>query len=536
MSFDTGQIQETFALLEPRLAELTAYFYGRLFAAHPDFRALFPPAMDLQRARLSRVLAELVRGLDDPDALRRRLRDLGRDHRKFGIGDEHYARAGEALLASVALFLGPRWTPEARRDWAGFYAFLTEAMLEAARAERTPAWWVGEVSGHERRTPDVAVLTVRPDQPLPYAAGQYVTVQTSRWPRVWRPYSIANAPREDGLLDFHVSAVPGGWISGTLARRTEAGHALLLGPALGSMTLDPGSDRDLLCVAGGTGLAPLKAITQQALAEGRRVLLVFGARTRDRLYDLPDLRRLEAAHRPLLEVVAAVSDEPFPRGLRGTAVEALDGPRDWSGHDAYVAGPPAMISAAVARLRRLGVPAERVRHDPVPEAPCRADAPVPPDPPGAGTGRLPTVKNMEETEAERLMDLAMRLFAELGYDGTSTRLIADAAGIPVDRVVGLVGDKPTLYQAVMRRTMEEEKEAIEAALSAFTPTREGVIALIDSLLDFYVGHQQFLTLWLHRWVGTPPTCPGPRCTSAGCPSGWPTGSGTWWSPTSTPTT
>jgi len=378
MAVNTALVKESFALLAPRIEPLTAYFYARLFAANPDLRTMFPPAMDGQRGRLFRSLAELVEMLDEPAGLRARLAEMGRDHRKYGTSEEHYTAVGEALLAALGRFLGPRWTPALRQEWTAVYGLIADTMKQAARdaAESTPSWWIGEIVGHERRADDLAVLTVRPDQPLPFAAGQYLTVQTSHWPREWRPYSIANPPREDGLIGLHVRALPGGWVSGALVRRAEVGQALLLGPARGSMTLDPGSDRDLLCVAGGTGLAPLKALAEEALARGRRVLLVFGARTGKRLYDLDGLRALAAAH-PGLRVIPTVSDEPFHPGLQGTAAEAVGGLRDWSEHDVYVAGPPGMISATVARLRRLDVPDERVRHDPLPGV---AGGPLPASP------------------------------------------------------------------------------------------------------------------------------------------------------------
>ncbi len=87
----------------------------------------------------------------------------------------------------------------------------------------------------------------------------------TRWPRAWRPYSIANAPRRGGLIELHVRAVPGGLVSNTLVHHSVTGDCVLLGAAAGAMTLAD-SDRDLLCVAGGTGLAPIKAIIEQALA------------------------------------------------------------------------------------------------------------------------------------------------------------------------------------------------------------------------------------------------------------------------------
>jgi NAD(P)H-flavin reductase len=218
---------------------------------------------------------------------------------------------------------------------------------------------------HDRRAPDIAVLTVRPNEPLPYRAGQYVSVQTARWPRVWRTYSIANAPTEDGLLRFHVRALPAGWVSGALVRHTRVGDALLLGRASGGMVLDAESDRDVLCVAGGTGLSPLKALAEEALRtrEGRDVHLLFGVRTPGDLYDLQALRAL-AHDRPRLHVVPIVSEGPALDGVRGRVPDVLDRFQDWSGHDVYVAGPPEMVSRTVTNLQELGVPVERIHYDP----------------------------------------------------------------------------------------------------------------------------------------------------------------------------
>ena len=48
-------------------------------------------------------------------------------------------------------------------------------------------------------------------------------MQVLRWPRVWRKYSIANAPRADGTLDLHIRAIPGGQVSTTLVHDTGGG-------------------------------------------------------------------------------------------------------------------------------------------------------------------------------------------------------------------------------------------------------------------------------------------------------------------------
>lgn len=366
MSLNPRIVKESFALIEPQREKAAAYFYGRLFAENPRLRALFPPAMDMQRDRLFQALTKIAWSVDSPETLATYIDQLGRDHRKFGVRREHYQAVGQALIATLRRFCGDSWNAEMQAAWVATYNDAAQRMMQAAEesSATAPPWWIAEVLDHERRGHDLAVITLRPNHRLDYEAGQHVTVQTARWPRVWRPYSIANAPRADGVLRLHVRAVPGGWVSGALVRHTKVGDNLMLGSALGTMTLDPESDRDLLLVAGGTGLAPLKAMAEQVVMAGRprNVHLLFGARDRSELYDLDDLRLLESTY-PWLRVVPVVSDDPGYDGMHGVVSDALQRFPDWDDHEIYLAGPQEMINATIAELQRLGVGTTRVRHD-----------------------------------------------------------------------------------------------------------------------------------------------------------------------------
>lgn len=108
---------------------------------------------------------------------------------------------------------------------------------------------------------------------------------------------------------------------------------------------------------------------------------------------------------------------------------------------------------------------------------------------------------MEGTEEDRLTETATRIFAELGYDGTSLQMIADAAGFDLDTVHRLASTKADLYRAVMRGADEAEEAALRDALAGFTPDRRGIMLLADAYLDFYASHPQVLALWQHRWMG-----------------------------------
>ncbi|MER7133641.1 globin domain-containing protein [Streptosporangium saharense] len=359
-------MKESFAVIEPVADKAAAYFYGRLFARNPHLRAMFPPAMDTQRDRLFGALTRIVWSLDSLDGLSSFLGRLGRDHRRYGVLPEHYTTVGDALLATVRRFAAEVWSPEVEAAWRAAYTAAADIMIASAEedARTSPAWWTAEVVGHELRTPDIAVITLRPDERLPYLPGQYVNVQTARWPRVWRPFSIANAPRRDNTVRLHVRSVPGGWVSTTLVEHTRVGDTLTLGAPVGTMT-PPSPGRDVLCVAGGTGLAPLKAIVEHVLASDSRpprIRLLYGARTSRELYDLPDLMRMRSRV-PRFEVVPVVSRDPSYGGERGRLPEVVERLRPWAGHEVYVCGPDDMVEETVLRLQRGGVPPADIHRD-----------------------------------------------------------------------------------------------------------------------------------------------------------------------------
>jgi NAD(P)H-flavin reductase/hemoglobin-like flavoprotein len=356
-------IRETFGRVAAAGDEAAAYFYAWLFLRRPELRTMFPPAMDEQRDRLFRSLARIVESLSTPEEMASYLSQLGRDHRKYSVEPAMYDAVGEALIATLRAFAESAFTPEAEEAWTQTYAAASALMIRAAEehAAGSPAFWPAEAVEIEDRGNGIAVVTIAPDQVLPYAAGQHITVQTPRWPHVWRPYSIACRPREDGLIRLHVKAVSGGWVSRALVHHTAPGDELVLGPPLGTMTLRAAGRRDLMCVAGGTGLAPVKALAEQlaTLDEPPPTALFFGARRAEALYDLADLEKLSAGA-SWLTVTPCVSGDPGYPGERGTLPDVVARSGAWAGHDIYLAGPTPMIEATTERLALLGAPPDQM--------------------------------------------------------------------------------------------------------------------------------------------------------------------------------
>ncbi|WP_131740588.1 TetR/AcrR family transcriptional regulator [Actinomadura roseirufa] len=115
---------------------------------------------------------------------------------------------------------------------------------------------------------------------------------------------------------------------------------------------------------------------------------------------------------------------------------------------------------------------------------------------------------MSDPRADGLVETATRLFAQLGYDGTSVQMIAEAAGVSPAVLREAAGTKAELYLAVMRHADDLEQRAVRAAITSFTPEIQGVIALAEAFLDFHASHPDVLALWMQRWMGDAADVPG----------------------------
>ncbi|MEV4465628.1 globin domain-containing protein [Micromonospora echinofusca] len=374
---DVVALRQSWAQLCVAGAEAAKYFYATLFLIAPETRAMFPTNMEYQQDKLLAALGHIVTHVDDEREVTAFARRLGADHRRFEgedrqgrsvpLGEGHYIRVGQALLATLERFLGPRWTPQLRAEWAAAYELVARLMLAgAAEAERTsPPYWEAEVLAAQRRRADVCVFTVRPNYLCEYLPGQSLPVQVPQL-RAWRYLSPANAPRADGTIEFHVRAT--GRFSTHLVRRLREGDRVLLGSPVGTAlsSYDRSPGLALLLVAGGTGVAPLRAVVE-ALRQGsdRATTLVVGARTPDDLYDDAALRELVSAsvqpwRSAWLRYVPTVESGWQWQGAVGTAAETAVRLGPWPDTEVLVCGSPEMTGATVAALTASGVPPQRI--------------------------------------------------------------------------------------------------------------------------------------------------------------------------------
>jgi NAD(P)H-flavin reductase/hemoglobin-like flavoprotein len=359
-------IRESYAQVQPRAEEAIRFFYAMLFAVAPATRELFAANMEVQRSRFWRALVHIVQNVDRADELVPFLHQLGRDHRKFGVLPQHYDAMGTALVTTLKQYAGTTWTPQVEHAWRDAYGLIAKTMQEAAEAEPGPAWWTARVIDHQRLTWDLAVIQLTPDRPVPYRAGQYVSVEVPQRPRLWRYLSPANTPRPDGSIEFHVRAVPGGAVSRSIVGHTQVGDTWRIGAPMGVMTVNRESGRDVVMVAGGTGVAPLRAIIEELAqwGENPEVTIFLGGRTRSDLYDLDTLAAI-AATNPWLTVIPVVESYQRLAGVeRGTLADVVTRFGAWPNRDVLICGSPTMIRATVSRMLVAGTPLDRITYDP----------------------------------------------------------------------------------------------------------------------------------------------------------------------------
>ena len=219
------------------------------------------------------------------------------------------------------------------------------------------------VVGIEDLTHDIKRVRLALSKPFSFSPGQYASVQFA--PDLVRPYSMAvTAGGEEA--EFHIRIVPDGRVTSYVATQLKLGDAVRLSGPLGTAYLRSKTTDPVICIAGGTGLAPILSIVRSMAERGVAypVHLYFGVRSPRDIYGIEWLDELKARLPNLtVHVVVTSTNEPGPYRA-GVVTDAVK--HDWDslkGWRAYVAGAPAMVDASTILLRQKGIRAEHVYAD-----------------------------------------------------------------------------------------------------------------------------------------------------------------------------
>jgi NAD(P)H-flavin reductase/ferredoxin len=180
-----------------------------------------------------------------------------------------------------------------------------------------------------------------------FRAGQYLRIAMGDGDT--RNFSMANAPRESDGVQLHIRRIPGGQFSDGVLARLAKGDKLEVEIPFGEFYLRTGTDKPIVCLATGTGFAPIKSIVEDLIARGntRQVRLYWGGRRQQDLY-LSSLAEKWQARIPWLKFTPVLSEPDAGwQGATGLVHEVVlrDIP-DLSARQVYACGNPLMIRSA----------------------------------------------------------------------------------------------------------------------------------------------------------------------------------------------
>ena len=203
----------------------------------------------------------------------------------------------------------------------------------------------------------VVELRLRPvGQPIRYWPGQYVTLGDPRANIPARAYSISNAPRPDGELVLQVARADGGITSQWVHETLQIGENIKISGAYGTFIGDPSVDTPVLCLAAGTGLAPILALAEAALRRGfkKKVTMLFSARTLDDVYCQGLMAWWRTKHRNF-DYKITLTREVNEAHLSGRVDATLPTMfTDLSKHTIFAAGSPEFVDTCMATVLQLG--------------------------------------------------------------------------------------------------------------------------------------------------------------------------------------
>lgn len=271
----------------------------------------------------------------------------------------------------------PGWNErhKARNRWLGCQAHpkgdltIKVNLRDHYASKHKPVRMTARLESVEDVTHDIREFRLRPSRPTRFLPGQYALLYV---PSVVgaRAYSMANTADDGAVWDFQIKKVPGGAATEKLFSGVRAGDQIAVDCPFGMAYLRDDAPRDILCLAGGSGLSPMVSIARgfaaSAALKDRQLHFVYGGRK-----------------------VRDIAGEQFLKSLPGWGSRihyypVLSEPEGemWSGRtgfitdaaaklfadklpsmEIYFAGPPAMATAVVKMMHEAKVPQPQVHYD-----------------------------------------------------------------------------------------------------------------------------------------------------------------------------
>lgn len=243
-----------------------------------------------------------------------------------------------------------------------------------------PVAFRGTITECRQLTEDVVQVIVGLDAPCDFDAGQFISVAFPGVPG-FRGYSMVNYERRTQRLVFVIKNKPGGGVSEKLFNENLEGSPVELYGPLGHATFYPSLQKNLLCIAGGSGIAGMMAILERGAQEHYFAQfqghVFFGVRTLADAFYLDELANYKRQFPDKLHITVAFSREPevpdearrrwpdleFTTGyVHEVAGQQMKG--KYQNIRAYLAGPPPAVEAAIRMLlMEARLTTDNIRYD-----------------------------------------------------------------------------------------------------------------------------------------------------------------------------
>src|SRR3990167_6832155 len=204
-------------------------------------------------------------------------------------------------------------------------------------------------------SPTIKGVHLQLDRPMAFQSGQYVNLDL---PGIdgSRAFSLANPSGQASEVELHVRLVEGGAATSYIHQQLKVGDQLHLSGPYGQFFVRGSQPGDLIFMAGGSGLSSPQSMILDLLEQGdsSQITLFQGARNVAELYNRELFEGLAREHGNFTYVPALsqANDDPYWQGFKGFVHDAAKAHFDgrFSGHKAYLCGPPPMIDAAISTL------------------------------------------------------------------------------------------------------------------------------------------------------------------------------------------
>jgi NAD(P)H-flavin reductase/ferredoxin len=252
----------------------------------------------------------------------------------------------------------------------------SDVTIELPNDPRQQQECTGTIIEQRDLTHDISEIVISIDTPLDYLPGQFAQLSTADQSYPERSYSFAHAKTVEingsPSISFFVRAIPNGKMSNWLHSEHSLGSDVDIKASFGDFYLRQ-SNAPMICIVGGSGLAPLISILEHALSlpvqKQRDVTILMAARSQKDLYYLKEIEAIKFQWQGTFIFKPVLSDEPPEsdwQGCRGKVTNYLGSYLTKTCIDAgegYLCGPPGMVDDTIKKMLSLGISKNKLYFD-----------------------------------------------------------------------------------------------------------------------------------------------------------------------------